>query len=140
MALNYYTSIDLNQNQLIQPRIENLASDPSGVEGQIYFNTANNKLKVYAGGAWATIDTDTDTGITGVTLATGTSTGAPLAESITGRELTLTSNAYAGGANIGYVPAGGSALIGRNLLDNGDMLVSQRGALTGLGGSTAYSN
>lgn len=35
--------------------------------------------------------------------------------------------------------AGGSALIGRNLLDNGDMLVSQRGALTGLGGSTAYS-
>ncbi len=35
--------------------------------------------------------------------------------------------------------AGGSALIGRNLLDNGDMLVQQRGSLTGLGGSTAYS-
>lgn len=35
--------------------------------------------------------------------------------------------------------AGGSALIGRNLLDNGDMLVSQRGALTGLGGSSAMT-
>jgi len=35
--------------------------------------------------------------------------------------------------------AGGSALIGRNLLDNGDMLVKQRGSLTGLGGSTAMT-
>ena len=36
--------------------------------------------------------TDTDTGITGVTLAIADSTGAPLSESITGvRELTLTS-------------------------------------------------
>ena len=52
---------------------------------------------------------DTDTGVTGVTLAVGTSTGAPLTESITTRELTLTSMAYAGAANVGYVPAGGSA-------------------------------
>ena len=51
----------------------------------------------------------TDTGVTGVTLATGTSSGAPLTESITNRELTLTSMAYNGGTNIGYVPTGGSA-------------------------------
>ena len=50
----------------------------------------------------------TDTGVTGVTLATGTSTGAPLTESIVNRELTLTSMAYNGGINIGYVPTGGS--------------------------------
>ena len=35
--------------------------------------------------------------------------------------------------------AGGSALIGRNLLDNGDMLVKQRGSLTGLGAAAAYT-
>jgi len=35
--------------------------------------------------------------------------------------------------------AGGSALIGRNLLDNGDMIVKQRGSLTGLGGGNAYT-
>ena len=58
-------------------------------------------------GTWVT-PTDTDTGITGVTLATGTSTGAPLTESIATRELTLTSMAYDGGTNIGYVPTGGS--------------------------------
>ena len=59
-------------------------------------------------GTWVT-PTDTDTGITGVTLATGTSTGAPLTESIASRELTLTSMAYNGGTNVGYVPTGGSA-------------------------------
>ena len=53
--------------------------------------------------------TDTDTGVTGVTLATGTSTGVPLSESIANRELTLTSFEYDGGSNIGYVPAGGTA-------------------------------
>ena len=130
MALNYYTSIDLNQNQLIQPRIENLASDPSGVEGQLYYNTGTDKLRVYAGGAWVNIDTDTDTGITGVTLATGTSSGAPLTESITGRELTLTSMAYAGGSNIGYVPAGGTA--SKVLLGNGTWADYQSGDVTGI--------
>ncbi len=44
MALNYYTSIDLNQNQLLRPRIENLVSDPSGVEGQLYYNTGTDNL------------------------------------------------------------------------------------------------
>lgn len=56
-------------------------------------------------GSW---DTPIDTGVTGVTLATGTSTGAPLTESITARELTLTSMAYDGGANVGFVPSGGA--------------------------------
>ncbi len=53
--------------------------------------------------------TDTDTGITGVTLATADSAGAPLVESITNRELTLTSAKYIGGANVGYVPEGGTS-------------------------------
>ena len=60
--------------------------------------------------AWRA-DADTDTGITGVTLAinsTGTWT-VPLSESITGRELTLTSNVYGGGAKVGFVPTGGTS-------------------------------
>ena len=52
--------------------------------------------------------TGIDTGITGVTLATADSTGSPLSESITNRELTLTSTKYVGGANVGYVPEGGT--------------------------------
>jgi hypothetical protein len=54
-------------------------------------------------------DNNDDTGITGVTLATGTGATVPLAESITGRELTLTSNIYSGLTTVGAVPSGGSA-------------------------------
>ena len=75
----------------------NVGYVPTGGTSSTFLNGAGN---------WAT---PTDTGITGVTLATGTSTGAPLSESISSRELTLTSNSYNGGSNIGYVPAGGSA-------------------------------
>jgi len=75
----------------------NVGYVPTGGTGSTFLNGDGN---------WAT---PTDTGITGVTLATGTSTGAPLSESISSRELTLTSNSYNGGSNIGYVPAGGSA-------------------------------
>lgn len=59
-------------------------------------------------GNWIT-PTNDDTGITGVTLATGTGATVPLAESITGRELTLTSNIYSGTTTVGAVPSGGSA-------------------------------
>ena len=52
--------------------------------------------------------TPTDSGITGVTLATGTGATVPLSESITGRELTLTSNIYSGQNTVGAVPSGGN--------------------------------
>jgi hypothetical protein len=113
MALNFYTSIDLNQNQLIQPRIENLGSDPSGVEGQIYFDTANDKLKVYAGGAWENVGDQGTDGVDTLEIgnaavnAGGVNTGLVFSAS-TGA-VTLTPKIYGGGANVGFVPTGGSA-------------------------------
>jgi len=55
--------------------------------------------------SWAA---ETDTGVTGVTLAVGTGQTSPLTESITNRELTITSNKYGGASEIGYVPDGGA--------------------------------
>jgi len=112
MALNFYTAIDLNQNQLIQPRVENLGSDPSGVEGQIYFNTATDKLKVYANGAWANIgDQGTDGVDTLAITAAGTNAGgintSLVVNSPTGT-VTLQPMQYGGGTNIGMVPTGGA--------------------------------
>ena len=55
--------------------------------------------------------TPTDSGVTGVTLVTNSSGTwtVPLSESITGRELTITSNVYGGAAKVGYVPPNGSS-------------------------------
>jgi len=48
-----------------------LGSDPgSGVEGQIYFNTTSDKLRIYANGAWT--DVGAASGVTSFTNANGT--------------------------------------------------------------------
>ena len=50
MAIHFYDSIDLNRQELLNARIQNLASDPatgSEVVGQIIFNTADDTLKQY---------------------------------------------------------------------------------------------
>ena len=76
MAINYLNSIDLNQNELIHGRIENQPNDTSAgtpVEGQLYFNTSTQTLKIGKDNGtnivWA--DIDTDTGITSIELASG---------------------------------------------------------------------
>jgi len=49
MAINFLNNVDYNQNQLLHPRIENQASDNlagTPVEGQLYYNTTSNVLKV----------------------------------------------------------------------------------------------
>jgi hypothetical protein len=73
MAIKFLSGIDLNNNELLNVATQNLAADPaSGVEGQIYFNTATDKLRVYAGGSWGDVAPQGD--ITGVAVkATGRS-------------------------------------------------------------------
>ena len=49
MAIQFYDSIDLNRQQLLNVRIQNVANDPTSnnVIGQIIFNTAEDTLKQY---------------------------------------------------------------------------------------------
>ncbi len=71
MAINFLNSVDFNQNELLNPRIENQANDTAagtGVEGQLYFNTTDDVLKVYAGGAWVEVGG----GVTSLTTTDGT--------------------------------------------------------------------
>lgn len=49
----YLSNINLTKNELQNAKIHSLATDPAGaVAGQIYFNTADGRLKVYDGSAW----------------------------------------------------------------------------------------
>ena len=47
MAINFLSSINLNENELLGAAIQNLGADPgSGVLGQLYYNDSSNVLKV----------------------------------------------------------------------------------------------
>ncbi len=53
MAVNFLNNLDLNGNQLLNARLQNLASDPGSADaGDIIYNTSSNVLKFYNGSAW----------------------------------------------------------------------------------------
>lgn len=59
MAINYLNSINLNQNELQHAVIENQGSDAlagTGVDGQLYFNTSQDKLKIWKNEGWTEVD------------------------------------------------------------------------------------
>ncbi len=82
MAIKYLVgldidgNIDLNANQIKEVRIDNLAADPTGSLGRMYYNTGTNVLKFYNGTAWislsSAIDTNTTYDLSGVGAANGT--------------------------------------------------------------------
>jgi len=79
MAINFLNHIDLNRNeiqnsQLIKAQVDNQINDAgvggNPVEGQLYFNTTVDALKIYANGAWAEVGATS--GVETFTNANGT--------------------------------------------------------------------
>ena len=65
MAIQYLSSINLTTNQLQYAVIQPSASNPTlytPVEGQVYYNSVNKKLKLYTGtlGGWVDVGQDGD--------------------------------------------------------------------------------
>ena len=59
MSQKWFNGLNLQQNQLENAVIQNLASDPSsGKAGQIYYNTTDNGYRYYNGTAWVSVSAD----------------------------------------------------------------------------------
>ena len=77
MAIEFYSSIDLNNNELQNAIVQNVTSDPSGgnvAEGQIVYRSDTNELKVHTGSGFVALSTTTGD-ITGVTAGDGLTGG-----------------------------------------------------------------
>lgn len=84
MSQKWFNGLNLQQNQLENAVIQNLASDPSsGKAGQIYYNTTDNGYRYHNGTAWVSITAEavksivasnglTSSGTDTVTISLGT--------------------------------------------------------------------
>ena len=71
MAINFLNNVDFNKNQLLNPVIENQPNNTAagtGSEGQVYYDTTLDVLKIWANGAWAEVGG----GVTSFTATDGT--------------------------------------------------------------------
>jgi hypothetical protein len=78
--MKFLTNLDLQKNELQNASIQNLATDPaSPVQGQIYYNTVSDAIKVYDGAAWVTLSTGagTVTAVTGAGAISSTGGATP---------------------------------------------------------------
>ena len=74
MAIKYLSSINLSKNELQNAVIQNLASAPSTpAEGQIYYNTTDDRMYFYDGTAWVDMSGDIQDVLGGAGLTASTS-------------------------------------------------------------------
>lgn len=80
----YLVPIDLNNLEIQNVSLQNLTSDPSPVDGKIYFNTSLGKIRVYDGDKWNSLE---DSGsLSGIVGITGT---APITSTVVGNTATV---------------------------------------------------
>ena len=59
-GLNIQGNVNLNESQLQNFIVHPLAANPTGIAGRVYYNSANNVLRLYDGSQWVDITTGAD--------------------------------------------------------------------------------
>jgi hypothetical protein len=138
MARKFLVSLDLNQNELLNARIQNLATAPSSpLEGQIYYDSSVGDKSIYFwdGSTWVDVGGDLRSIVAGMGISvTGT-------RDITVNTVYDDSSIGVNGSNQLYVKAGG---ITNAMLVNSSLTVTAGSGLSGggtisLGGSATLN-
>ena len=72
--IKYLVHLNLNDQELQNVKLQHLASDPSAVEGKIFYHSGSNVIKFHNGSSGIALSAATGD-ITGVTAGTGLSGG-----------------------------------------------------------------
>ena len=72
--IKYLVHLNLNDQELQNVKLQHLASDPSAVEGKIFYHSGSNVIKFHNGSSWISLSAATGD-ITGVTAGVGLSGG-----------------------------------------------------------------
>ena len=101
MAKKFLTPIDLTKNEIQNVALQRLAAAPSSpVEGQVYYNTTDDKVYVYADGSWTDMTASGGAGSTN--LSTTYAATSVTVNSDTGADATIDD---ADGTNAGVMSA-----------------------------------
>lgn len=122
--MKHLSNIDLSQNQLLNGVIHNSATEPvGGIKGQVYFNTATNRLYVFNGTDWVGADA-IDAMQTGSSIVTAINSSASIIDldNLPTGVATAVTNSHSATHTISQVTGLQTALDGK--VDDGQVLTN----------------